>query len=79
MLFLITRPFVYLFKLLKTIVKAPFKFVGAIRYHNTRKNAKLAARAIKQQNKAAAAAPVAAAGAAGTVPSSPAGTHELVP
>ena len=59
-MWLITRPFVYLFKLLKTIVKAPFKAVRAKRNHTTRKNATLAATAVKQQQAAAAAAAVAA-------------------
>jgi hypothetical protein len=51
MIFLLTRPFVLLFKLLKAIVKAPFKAVSAQRDRKARKNAKFAAAAVKQQQK----------------------------
>ena len=51
MIFLITRPFVWLAKLLKAIVTAPLKLFRGNRNRKTRKNAKVAAKAVKQQAK----------------------------
>ena len=53
MIFLITRPFVWLFKLLKAIVTAPVRMAHASRDRKARKNAKFAAQAVKDQAKAA--------------------------
>jgi len=50
-IFLITRPFVWLFKLLKAVVTAPFKAIRASRDRKARKNAKFAAKAVKDQAK----------------------------
>jgi hypothetical protein len=52
-IFLITRPFVWLFKLLKSIVTAPFRMLRARRDRKARKDAKFAAQAVKDQAKAA--------------------------
>lgn len=53
MIYLLTRPIVWAVKLVRMIVKLPFKMVGAVRNHGTRKNAKFAAKTIKEQAKAA--------------------------
>lgn len=53
MIYLITRPFVWLVKLVKTVVTAPFKMLRAKSNRKARKNAKFAARAVKDQAKAA--------------------------
>lgn len=53
MIFLLTRPFVWLIKLLKSIVTAPLKMLRANRDRRARKNAKFAARAVKEQTRAA--------------------------
>jgi hypothetical protein len=50
-IFLITRPFVWLFKFLKAIVTAPFKALRSRRDRKARKNAKFAAKAVKEQAK----------------------------
>ena len=49
MIFLITRPFVWLVKLLKAIVTAPAKLFRGRRNAKVRKNAKFAAKAVKKQ------------------------------
>ena len=51
MIFLITRPFVWLFKMLKAIVTAPFKALRRRRDRKARKDAKFAAKAVKEQAK----------------------------
>ncbi len=51
MIFLLTRPFVWLVKLVKSIVTAPFRMLRANRDRRARKNAKFAAKAVKQQAK----------------------------
>lgn len=51
MIYLITRPFVWLVKLLKAIVTAPVRMLHARRDRKARKNAKFAAKAAKQQAK----------------------------
>jgi hypothetical protein len=56
-IFLITRPFVWLFKLLKSIVTAPFRMLRARRDRKARKDAKFAAQAVKDQAKAAKTVP----------------------
>jgi hypothetical protein len=60
LLYLITRPFAWLLKLLTTIVKSPFKLMASIRDRRARKNAKFAAKAIRGQQKEAKAADKAA-------------------
>ncbi len=54
MIYLLTRPIAWLFKILTMIVKSPFRLVGAIRNHRMRKNVKLAAQVARDQKKAAA-------------------------
>jgi hypothetical protein len=48
MIYLISRPFTWLFKIVKGAVKAPFKAVVGVRDHRGRKNAKIAAQAVKR-------------------------------
>ena len=54
MIYLLTRPIAWLFKILTMIVKSPFRLVGAIRNHRMRKNVKVAAKAVREQKKAPA-------------------------
>ena len=49
MIYLLTRPIAWLFKVLMMVVKSPFKAVGAVRDHRMRKNVKVAAQAVRQQ------------------------------
>jgi hypothetical protein len=52
-IFLLTRPFVWLVKLVMAIVTAPLKLLRSNRDRRARKNAKFAAKAVKEQAKAA--------------------------
>jgi hypothetical protein len=53
MIYLITRPFVWLIKTIKMVVTAPFRALTRRRNRKARKNAKFAADAIRDQQKAA--------------------------
>jgi hypothetical protein len=53
LIYLLTRPFAWLFALLLFIVTLPWKFATGIRDHRARKNTKVAAQAVKQQAKEA--------------------------
>jgi hypothetical protein len=53
MIYLITRPFVWLIKTAKMIVTAPFRALRRRRDRKARKEAKFAAQAIRDQQKAA--------------------------
>ena len=54
MIYLLTRPIAWLFKLVMTIVKAPYKMSLAARNRRMRKNVKLAAQVARDQKKAPA-------------------------
>jgi hypothetical protein len=53
MIYLLTRPIVWLIKIVKMIAGAPFRAVSARRNRRARKDAKFAAGAIRDQQKAA--------------------------
>jgi hypothetical protein len=55
MIYLLTRPIVWLIKTAKMIVRSPFKAMSARRNRHARKDAKFAANAIREQQKAAKA------------------------
>jgi hypothetical protein len=54
MIYLLTRPIAWLFKILMMVLRSPFTLVAAIRNHRMRKNVKVAARAVREQKKAPA-------------------------
>ena len=54
MIYLLTRPIAWLFKILMAIVKAPYKLTLAMRNHRMRKNVKMAAQVARDQKKTAA-------------------------
>jgi hypothetical protein len=53
MIYLITRPIVWLIKTIKMVVTAPFRAMRARRDRRARKDAQFAANAIRDQQKAA--------------------------
>jgi hypothetical protein len=53
MIYLLTRPFAWVFALLVFIVTLPVRIVTSIRDHRARKNAKFAAKTLKTQAKEA--------------------------
>ncbi len=53
MIYLLTRPIVWLIKTVKMIVGSPFRALSARRNRRARKDAKFAANAIREQQKAA--------------------------
>lgn len=54
MIYLLTRPIAWLFKILMMVVRSPYKLTLAIRNHRMRKNVKVAAKAVREQKKAPA-------------------------
>jgi hypothetical protein len=55
MIYLLTRPIVWLVKTVKMVVGSPFRALRARRNRRARKDAKFAANAIREQQKAAKA------------------------
>lgn len=53
MIYLITRPIVWLIKIVKRVITAPFRALRARRDRRARKDAKFAAQAIREQQKVA--------------------------
>jgi hypothetical protein len=53
MIYLTTRPITWLIKMVRMVLSAPFKAVGRRRNRRARKDAKFAAQAIRDQQKAA--------------------------
>jgi hypothetical protein len=53
MIYLLTRPIVWLIKTLKMIIRSPFRAVSRRRNRRARKDAQFAAQAIREQQKTA--------------------------